>query len=455
MLGILVFFVGLYYLFLDFKFGFVIVFFALITNGFQIVPISFMTVPQIGITKCYDLGLVLMVLYIISRQKQCFAYFFRPEFRLVRYRVYFVLIEVVVSLYVYKYAPGPVIRVLRSYLFFLSFIIFSAYDIKQLNRLLIILVWITFVQSLIYDFQNVVGTQLLNEGLDEATAISDSNSVGGLIRFYNTPAFLVAAYAYLMIFRSQFSKANWWLLILTFLSVVLLSMHRSLLISFVIVTILSYLRSVNLYKRVLLFVVTVALFFLSINLLPERLSSGFANLAELGDLSLRPGYVSANYSQSHDENTSMYRAFHFLERLQYVLEKPVRIAFGIGFLTEDAPQASQLNFIVGLQKEDQPGAVDQIDTGDITWSRLILQLGLVGTLLYLYMIVFYMIYLYKKSKNNDFAFAGSIFLLAQLMISFFGTELASPYTRTFLCLFLMCYLKSENYTIYEKPLNTP
>ena len=454
MLGILLFLVGLYYLFLDFKFGFVIVFFGLITNGFQIVPISLMTVPQIGITKCYDLGLVLMVLYIISRQKQCYHYFFRPEFRLVRYIFYFVLLDVLVSLYVYKYAPGTVIRVLRSYLFFLSFLIFSAYDIKQLNKLLIILVWITFVQSLIYDFQNVIGAQVLNEGLDEAQAISDSNHVGGLIRFYNTPAFLVAAYAYLMIFRNQFSKTNWWLLLLTFISVVLLSMHRSLLISFVIVTILSYLRSVDVYKRVMLMAVAVVLFFVSINLLPERLTSGFANLAELGNLSLKPGFVSANYSQSQDENTSMYRAFHFIERLQYVLEKPIRVAFGIGFLTEDAPQTNQLNFIVGIQKEDQPGAVDQIDTGDITWSRLILQLGLVGTLLYLYMVIFYMIYLYQKSKNNDFAFAGSIFLLAQLMISFFGTELASPYTRTFLCLFLMCYLKFENYEKEEKSLKT-
>jgi hypothetical protein len=454
MLGILLFLMGLYYLFLDFKFGFVIVFFGLITNGFQIVPISLMTVPQIGITKCYDLGLVLMVLYIISRQKQCASYFFRPEFRLIRYILYFVLIEVIVSLYIYKYAPAVVVRVLRSYLFFLSFLIFSAYDIKQLNRLMIILVWITFAQALIYDFQNVVGTQILNQGLDEAAAVSDSNAMGGLIRFYNTPVFLVAAYAYLMIFRSQFKKSNWWLLLLTFFSVVLLSMHRSLLISFVMVTILSYLRSVDVYKRIMLFGVTVALFFLSINLLPERLSSGFSNLSELGGLSLRPGFVSANYVQNQDENSSMYRAYHFIERLQYVLEKPIRVAFGIGFLTEDAPQASQLNFIVGIEKEGQPGEVDQIDTGDITWSQLILQLGLVGTLLYLYMILFYMIYLFARSKNNDFAFAGSIFLLAQLLISFFGTELASPYTRTFLCLFLMCYLKFERYQNDEKSLNT-
>lgn len=444
MLGILIFFVGLYYVFWDLKFGFSLVFFALITNGFQVVPVSFMTLPEVGITKSYDLGLVLLVLYIIAQQKKCLKVFFWEDFKLVRYLFYFVLIDVVVSLFVYKYAPGTVIRVFRSYLFLLCYLLFSAYDIKQLNKLMIILVWITFVQSLLYDLQNVVGTELLNEGLDEASTVSEANA-GGLMRFYNVPVFLLAAYAYLMVFRNQFSKTAWWLLVLTFASVLLLSLHRSLLISFLLVTLLSYLRNLNKYQRGILVAFTAVMLVISINILPERMANGVDNLASLGNLSMDKGYVNANYTPSMGENTTMYRAFHFLERFQYVLESPIRVFFGIGFLTEDAPQASQLNFIVGIQKDDDPGSVNQIDTGDITWSRLILQLGLIGSFLYMYMIVFYMVLFFKKSKNNDFAFAGAIFLLAELLISFFGTDLASPYTRTFLCLFLMCYIKYEDY----------
>ena len=385
-------------------------------------------------TKSYDLGLFLLFLSILFYFSKTAEIFKKKEYTWIRYILYFSIADAIYSRFALHYDLNIIIRVFRTYAFFAGFLLFYFMPIRHARQVIAILIVITFIQSILYSAQNVVGYEILNQGLD-ASAAMDNAGGSGFVRFYNLPVFLVPAFVITLVKRDLFSSKFRILLLVTFFAVVLLSLHRTYLFSLTLVTILFLLRQIRPALWLPYFIPIFAIILIAYNFMQERIDQGLENLTSLESLSLAPGFVHSNYSIAENaNNTSMYRALHFLERFDYVRTSAGKIMFGIGFLTEDAPQARNLNFEVGIWDSDSSSVI-QIDTGDITWSRLILQLGLIGSLLYLGVIVHYIVYFYKR-RFSSYGLIGMYFLVSELIISFYSVELASPYFRFLIASFI-------------------
>ncbi len=122
------------------------------------------------------------------------------------------------------------------------------------------------------------------------------------------------------------------------------------------------------------------------------------------------------------ENFS-FRLAHFYERLSYVLGSPDNYVFGAGFLTEDSQYAGVFDFDVGLR--DEFGEKIQLDTGDILWSVLIMNLGLAGSALFMFLIFASIREMFSQPRGL-FHFAGLGTLCAQTAVSVVANQMISP-----------------------------
>lgn len=412
-----------------------LIFFLFLTNGFQVVPVQFLTAGA-PVDKGTDFALLLTLLVTVThfrRIKQLMVHF-----KILRWclaMLGFIILEVFYSLFVMDYALVNVIQVFRPYLFLLSFMLFVFVPKETLERLFHTLAIITVCQAVLYLLQIVTKqTILLSAFGNEEVNITLTS---GYSRYYNIPSYLTPVLCYfLYVYRSRLNVIHY-LIILILFSAVVGPLHRSYILAIIAALSIYIFISQSRSNRIFLFAVLgIGVYLISfIGVVSKRMDE------TLADLQTTMGTRLSLQTIDTYQNTSLFRAAHLIERLEYIVKQPERIIFGIGLISDNTPQAAKLPFQIGLISE-RTGQISKVDTGDLVWSFVVLNLGIFGSLLFA---VFHIVFLVFFFKNIQLSFAkiGFLTVLTAVFTSMAGVEMLMVTFRVIIILLAIIVLKQQ------------
>jgi hypothetical protein len=445
MIGIVLFLLAAYFYLSDEKrYLSIFLLFTIATAGFQLLPVNWVIMPAIGISKPYDWLLIFCGMIFLLFPKVFIQNGAWPSYRNI---TLFALVLIALLCYSIFYIGVEVsigVRVFRNFIFFITLFLFINISLQDFIKLFRLIIYVTTIASFVYCLQLVVGKVLLNTvGSDVVTTNDDA----ALTRYYNLPVFLFPV-VFFFFFRKNICPLKFRniLIGINFLAIIL-SQHRNLLLAIIACYLLHLFLSKKI-KPAKLFVY-VFLAFLAFNvgnsLLDNRFSDGFKDISG-ASVSVSPTTLHA--LSVNELSTTEFRWYLFAERLQHVLLNPITTLFGVGFLTEDSRLTRLLRFNIGLP--DDANNVVQVDTGDIIWSVMILQFGIVGIFFF---VIYYGSFLLKflVFKENPIAQIGILFIAILFITSFYGTAILQPYTTCMLMLFVAYTfaLKQSENSLYE------
>ncbi|UFH56357.1 hypothetical protein [Spirosoma sp. KNUC1025] len=424
-----------------------LIFFGFVSYGYLVIPPAFLLAGS-PIEKTTDLA-ILYVLAILLFRLSTTSLIARkePVFRWILIFLGFALIDTFYSHEVLGYDLAGVIRVFRSNLIFLSFGVLVMVPTTELLRVWHSIAIITVLQCIIYLLQLPVGAVLL--GASYNITVNNMETIGW-VRYYNTPSFLIPVFFYYLFVYRNSSRMLHWGIVGLLAATVIAPMHRSYIL-IVVLVISVYIMSQQTFSKRLIYIgmlVVAVNGALLIAPIRARVDTGLSDLSN----TFAPGRSLAAVDYNA-EDTFSYRMAHLFERVNYVLKEPGRLIFGVGMLSEDTQQAAKLNFEAGLFNE-RLGRISQVDTGDITWSLLILYLGVAGTILFIFMLIRFIRFFYQH-RSMPLSVVGLLTLSTTLFLSFTGTDLVQIHFRAILIMLLATTAKLVKMNQLASQSDTP
>ncbi|GAB3929269.1 hypothetical protein GCM10028804_37560 [Larkinella terrae] len=302
---------------------------------------------------------------------------------------------------------------------------------------------ITLLQCIVYLIQIPLNQSFLTIGLTGGENFTSTLNGDQYVRYYNTPILLNIALFYFIFIQNYDTLAYKFAILSLIALTVLAPMHRSLMLVNGIVILYGFILLGKIQLKDLGYlagVFIIGIIVASNTMVGERMASAIDDFKEVQK-------ASTIDKLQTEQNTFAYRIALFYERFEYVVRTPESWLFGLGLLTEDAPQAKKLNFTVGLKNEWDE--ITQIDTGDNLWPLLLLRHGILGTIFYA--LAFWRIghYLFK-SRLFPLALVGFLFIAQQFLLSFTNTEMFSHWYYV-VAMFFLAIAVLENHT-YENQL---
>lgn len=356
-----------------------IIFYFLLLEGLQIVPMSFLTLGFFSGISTDGALLVLLGLAVIRGP----IWFKNP----IRYTavgkaiiffMYYAIVNVLYGVIVQRYSFIDVFRGARDYLFMLTFFMFSEVPLKTIVRVIRILIIIVAFQSVLYLLQIYTGHEILQAG-----STTQYMTGIGYHRFMNVPrllSFAMAVCFFWFPFTGFIKKYRNLLLVLLIVTFIGPLPRAGIICWFAAIIIYSFIYEGYLKRSIYLIGAGIAALMLSyVDIISKRFSSVMDQLSVLNELFSNQQLEAV---QVADGNTFLYRLNHLLERLAYINTHSLGWLFGIGFLDEKAPQAQELPFKYGLINPDTHHVL-KIFTVDLIWSPALLLMGYVGTIIFL------------------------------------------------------------------------
>lgn len=304
-----------------------------------------------------------------------------------------------------------VIALMKPYTILLSIFLIKEIDSDDCKKSLSMLFKVTAVVGVIAFIQVVVGFNLFGQtviGYDE-----------GVDRFWSPYSMASFCLFLSLLFPRKYGTFSFFY----FLLLVFLPLRRGLIISTIITLGLYYMYCFRHGGVPKSFWALVFACMLSMPLLINRFSSEKDNASS--DFSnVVSGQVDyQNFRSGIDGGTFMFRIAVFLERLDYMLNRPSELLTGVGLIHEDSAQ-KEFNFFLGSRKTvNEEITVQQIDTTDIAWPPILMRLGLIGVVLYLIFFITLQIYFIRNVKISIWAMVGCCFLFNFLFFSFADAQL--------------------------------
>ena len=403
-------------------------FFGFLTGGYQLIPETVFAFPvsikPTDYAILYLFGVIAME-YFSGKRKELLDLL--PKFTIIF--LYFIAVAAGVSIFIHHIPIVEVVKNTRQYFLLLTPILYYALTNDELERVLKLLFKTTIFLSIIYVLQPIFDTPLLQgyytEGKTELFGMFE------IARYYNTPTYLYF-FIFFALYNSNFTRKQK-VLYLTIMSLpVLLCMHRSLLMAFIMVILFNQFRAKikKIYPILIVFFVALIPFFGAIqgNVLETKIAQDIIGSVEIEPEDFVPGELG--------DATFTFRVLHFLERLYYASEDMITLLFGFGFMSEGSDYTmGNFDFIVGLEN-DETGFVNQVDTSDIAWSVFVIRFGIVGTILYL--IYYFLLVKFFNSRIDTNGVKAVFSTLALVFItSFTGVTILK---MEFLAIILLMYL---------------
>jgi hypothetical protein len=397
-----------------------LLFFFFITSGFNLVPEEITKFAFIS--KGSDYAFLLLVGIVAIDGIFNRGYFSKDNFT--KYLILFasfLIICILYSKFVLKLGWGDILRTCRYQFFWIAYFLFRHINKKTLETLLKCLFFVALFTAVLFLLQIVIDKNILIEMETGYIRLFGYK----ISRFYNQPDMLFF-FTFMALYHNPLN------IILKYLSMIILTaallgaFHRSLTGCFFISVIIGFAINLPYLKRIYFVAIT------SFILLFTVVFFGYKFIHSRTYLDIE-AVVTGNIDtvefdmEDLGNSTFTFRILHLLERNQYILEHPKAMFLGAGLIPEDSKMVEKtFDFKIGLVEELTGNAV-QIETGDISYSVLFLRLGYVGTFLYLLLIIYLMIFFYKK-RDNRYAFFSFLYLMLTFGDSFFSANLLHPVT---------------------------
>lgn len=410
----------------------IILLFALVTGGFQLVPLDYMVVSSIGVTKCYD-WVLLFVGAMLLFQPQIFlnAWVWRNFKMMAVYGIVLVIL-LFYSIFFQNVEPSVSIRVFRNLLYFIPIFLFVQLSQEEITKVFNILILVTVFVSLVYCLQQVFHKILLNGVTSDSMGVS-----GDKDRYYNLPVYVYPV-VFFLFFKGAYLEIRFRYVYLAICcTAILLSQHRNLLLAIVVCYLLHFLfnNRVSVAKIIGVSILGGGLLIIVDSLWSNRFSKGIEDISQTSFAIAPSAFYEIDLTNI---TTTQFRQYLFQERLNYILKKDDATLFGVGLITDDSKKAASLNFNIGM--DDGYGNVSQVASSDIAWSSMILQMGIIGTISFI-LFHFALFRQFFKVKEDIIIQVGALYIIALFMTSFFSNTVSMPYATTLLMLFGAYYFQ--------------
>jgi hypothetical protein len=415
--------------------------FFLMTAGFQMIPVNWMVIPGLGITKSYDWVLLFTGAVLLLRPQVFFRFSLWKNFRLMVIYFLFLLLALVYSIFVKEIEVSVTMRVFRNFAFFITLLLFVHLQPADFQKIWRLVIYATTIAAVLYCLQPFLHVLLLNQ-VSNDIAIEDVEPV---VRFYNVPVFICPVIFFLF-FPKHIAPVKFRNIQLVInVTAILLTEHRNLMVAVVLCLIL-YLFMNNKLKpgaAILYGALATGILIAADEYMGQRLSKG---LEDIGNSSSQRQVVAFQDVALSDLSTTEFRKLLFMERLHFVTKNETRSVFGIGLMTDDSKKARSLRFYIGIPDDD--GNVSQVANIDIAWATMLLQLGIVGTALFI-LIHLFLLKAFWTQRKNIYMQAGILYIVSLFVSSLYGSVIDMPYTMCMMMLFAAYYfyispIKAEN-----------
>ena len=412
----------------------VFILFFLATAGFQIVPVKWMVMPPLGITKAYDWVLLFTGAIVVIRPRVFAAFFVWKHFRVLAVYCLFLVVLLLYSIFVKEIEVSVVIRVFRNFIFFISLVLFLPLRRVDFEKIWRLIVYATSIASVLYCLQPLLHMGLLNKVISDL----DVDLEGGVgSRYYNVPVFICPVLFFLFFPKHTFHIRFRNILLGINGLAVLLTQHRNLIIA-VLLCFFLYLiinKKLRLGNAILYCILSIGILIGMDDFTGKRLSKG---AEDIGNIASSRRVVQFHDIALSDLSTTEFRKLVFMERLRFVWKDETRAVFGIGLMTDDSKKARSLRFYIGAPDDD--GNISQVANIDIVWAGMLLQMGIVGSLIFIFLHLF-LIRVFLTQKHDQYMQTGIFYIVSLFISSFYGSIIAMPYTMCMTMLFAAYYFR--------------
>ena len=272
------------------------------------------------------------------------------------------------------------------------FLLFRNFSVKEIDQALKWIFLITIVWLILYYLQ-LVGINLF---IEERFLTSFKRNTPYLSIFF-------AIYAFY-----NFKKKEKWLIILPFLWTTVTSGSRGALTGLV----LSFVVFYAIMKKSKQILIIGLIFFFGQTYITKFLSNEtFSRNGEMSFLEELKNGFNTDYKHFHGVNldgTFAYRTLYLSERIDYLLNHPQNIPFGVGSIYETSPN-NYLHFFIQHS--------GRIETDDLFWAAPLLRYGFIGISLYIIFFFSYFRFFARQNLNDKTIKTGTIFFLFLLFTS--------------------------------------
>jgi len=395
----------------------VMIFLVLATGGLSILPY------QVGFIKATHLTFLYIVFFFFKYKKSIKNHIRtnKEYVWLVRLFIFF-LLSILVSIIYFRFPIKECVTTGLRYLLFLAFLVFIPLKREDYSSIFRFLFYITFITSVIYIVQCIIGTQLLPSSssfdADDKTA-----GVGGIYHFLNIPTFTFI-FIPISIFCKSLIPDNFRIIApVVFFSALFVTLFRIHIAAMVICIVVAMLLRKQSKKNVLPLFILVSMILLFGEIFHERTTEQNDSASDVS-LVLEGRVQEADY-QARDGMTLLYRAAWVAERFNYIKERPIELLFGLGMISEEKTQNKYYRFNFGLINEET-GLMNQISTPDIAWGNLLTRYGLIGSIFLMSFFFSIMKKFYGRRNIDDLNLALYSYFVYIFLASFSGATISDP-----------------------------
>jgi len=405
-----------------FKISALLLFFFFATSGFNLIPEEITKFAFISKGSDYAFLILVGIVFIDNLYNK--GYFKRDNFTdyLIAFAS-FLVISMLYSKFIVKLGWGDILRTIRYQFFWVAYFLFRSMSKEKLEMLLKGLFLVSTFTAFLFLLQIVIDKNILIK-----TEVGYVRLFGMKIsRFYNQPDMLFF-FTFMALYHNPLKGIPKYASMIILTAALLGAFHRSLIGCFLISVIIGYAFGLPYLKRIYFTAISSILLLFIVIFLGNMFmhSRTYLDIQNVISGTFDPTEFNID-NLGGEEGTFTFRILHLLERNQYLIEHPKAMVLGAGLIPENSKLVDKMfDFKIGLV-EQLTGAATQIETADISYSVLFLRLGYVGTFLYLSLIVYLMVFFYKK-RENRYSLFSFLYLILAFGVSFFSANLLNPVT---------------------------
>lgn len=327
--------------------------------------------------------------------------------------VFFILFEFTRTIFLGVETIVFSLKVVRIPLMFLAYFVFSTIPLEKYKTFFRIMLYISLVQGGLFILQ-FLGLQILAGTLQD--------DVYEFSYALNIPTFI-----YLYIFfcmENKFTKSLKYIYVMFFFVIITLTFVRGIILS----TLLSFFVYLFFQRGIkhsipIIFGVFCLLPVIIGNIEKKEVETSY-DASTIEELKLAFSGVDGIRDSEGKSGSFGFRLAMFVERVDYLVENPKYLLFGVGAIHEDSPNCyNRFEFKLGTQNEERYYGRCLIESGDITWVPIVLRYGFVGLLVHF--LVIWKVISWSRSRNDNLRIICPLFLL-YFLLSFIGSLFENP-----------------------------